>query len=207
VEWLLDRIFGRWKREIKSISQIENSVVAVVRLHYWNPVVNEWDFHDGTGAMPIQVDKDCKASDMVSIKAAAIQMAAPAAASYALKDAADNLGKLFGRDITRKDTVAWDPSFKEDPYVTQPLADGDKAPPPPPKLPDALAAKVVAHTTPMDATPAVLGGAHTEAMAAAVEFTPPVFDASAFAPPGSFTQSEKKQPVIQAADLNTSINF
>jgi hypothetical protein len=131
VEYLLDRIFGRWRREIISIQQIQNAVVAVVRLHYFNPVTLEWDFHDGTGAMPIQVDAGSMASDLSKIKSGAIQMAAPAAASYALKDAADNLGKLFGRDITRKDTLTFDPAFKEDPSRQQVE---EKAPPPPPPI-------------------------------------------------------------------------
>lgn len=188
VEYMLDKIFGRWRREIKSIMQIEQSVVAIVRLHYWNPIINEWDYHDGTGAMPIQVDKDCKASDMVSIKAAAIQMAAPAAASYALKDAADNLGKLFGRDITRKDAVDWDPSFKENPHTNAPQAEGEKAPPPPPPLPPTLAAKVVEQPT---------------AQAPVVNFTPPAFDASAFAAPVINPQADKKEP----GGLDIPLNF
>jgi hypothetical protein len=227
IEYMLDRVFGRWRREIKQVFQIENAVVAIVRLHYWNPsiarldhqgyqifgkdgepIMGDWDYHDGTGAMPIQVESGSKASDMSQIKAAAIQLAAPAAASYALKDAADNLGKLFGRDITRKDTVAWDPSFKEDPFING-QTDGDKAPPPPPPLPTNLAAKIVEHKTPMDSTLGVLGGSKQATQQVAdpvIDFTPPVFDASAFAAPIVNTQAEKEQPQPDE-NLNIPLNF
>jgi hypothetical protein len=219
VEYMLDKIFGRWRREIKSVFQIENSVVAIVRLHYWNPsitrldanghpiiingeeVMGDWDYHDGTGAMPIQVDKDCKASSMVDIKTAAIQMAAPAAASYALKDAADNLGKLFGRDITRKDTVAWDPSFKEDPFQNTPTS-VEKTPPPPPPLPGNLAAKVASQP----AQPFI-----PQVAQAIVDFTPPAFDASAFAAPVTTNQAPAtgtpNQTAVTLPDLNTKLDF
>lgn len=190
VEYMLDRIFGRWRKEVRSLQQIENAVVAVVRLHYWNPSSNEWDWHDGAGAMPIQVEKDSKASNMADIKAAAIQLAAPASVSYALKDAADNLGKLFGRDITRKDTVAWDPSFKEDPF-TNTATDGEQKPPPPPPLPETLAAKVVPQVLTEDTM--------LQVATPAAAFTPPTFNANAFAAP-----VVGQQP---AADLNIPLNF
>jgi hypothetical protein len=39
-------------------------------------------------------------------------MAAPAAESYALKDAAEKLGRIFGKDINRKDTIDITPSLQ-----------------------------------------------------------------------------------------------
>ena len=35
-------------------------------------------------------------------------MAAPAAESYAIKDAVEKLGKLFGKDLNRKDSMGYD---------------------------------------------------------------------------------------------------
>lgn len=199
VEYMLDRIFGRWRKEVRSLQQIENAVVAVVRLHYWNPSSNEWDWHDGAGAMPIQVEKDSKASNMADIKAAAIQLAAPASVSYALKDAADNLGKLFGRDITRKDTVAWDPSFKEDPFVNADNDGEQKPPPPPPPLPESLAAKVI--------TKESYGPVETiETTGPLAGFTPPAFNANAFAAPVTTTQEPVTLTPTQI-DLNIPLNF
>jgi hypothetical protein len=158
VDYLLDRIFGRWEISIKNIFQIENSVCAIVTLKVWDPVTLTWAFNDGAGAMPIQVDSQCPPSALEKIKSNAIQLAVPAAVSYAKKDAAENWGKIFGRDITRKDTIAFDPTFKEDPFIN-----GDSStppPPPPPPLPEKIAAKVV-------------------------EQQPAAFDANAFAAPAA----------------------
>lgn len=103
VEFLLTAIFQQWKVEVKEVKQIANSVVVSVRLHYHNPVTGEWEWQDGIGASPMQTDKGAHAADMSKIKSAAIQMSAPAAESYAVKDAAEKLGKLFGKDLNRKD--------------------------------------------------------------------------------------------------------
>ena len=35
-------------------------------------------------------------------------MGAPAAESYAVKDAAEKIGKLFGKDLNRKDNINYD---------------------------------------------------------------------------------------------------
>lgn len=105
VEFMLTRIFGEWRLEIKEIKPAFNSMLALVRLHYRHPISGEWTFHDGTGAMPIQTDAGKSAADLGAIKNAAVQMSAPGAVSYALKDAAEHLGALFGRDLNRKDTV------------------------------------------------------------------------------------------------------
>ena len=37
----------------------------------------------------------------------AIQMWAPSAESFAIKDAAEKLGKIFGKDLNRKDDIAY----------------------------------------------------------------------------------------------------
>lgn len=204
VDHLLDRIYGRWEVSIKSIFQIEQSVCAIITLKVWNPHRNDWDCQDGVGAMPIQVDKDSKASDMSSLKSNAIQLAAPAAVSYAKKDAADNLGTIFGRNVARKDTIMFDPTFTEDPYISS--ENVDKAPPPPAPLPASLAAKVVGHTSPMDSTPGVLAGSQPSQpaiqpeQAPVVDFTPPAFDATAFAAPVT-------QPAITIPEMNTKLDF
>lgn len=107
VEFLLTRIFQQWKLEVIGYSQLFNSVACHVRLHYKNPLTGEWLFQDGLGAVGIQTDKGAAASDLNSIKQAAVMMALPAAESYALKDAAEKLGELFGKNLNRKDTQAF----------------------------------------------------------------------------------------------------
>lgn len=107
VETMLDMIFQQWKVEVLSISQLAQSICCTVRLHYLNPVTKEWSFHDGVGAVPLKTDAGYDAADLAHIKSDAVATGAPAAKSFAIKDAAEHLGKLFGRDLNRKDAVAY----------------------------------------------------------------------------------------------------
>lgn len=108
IEWLLTRIFLKWKVEVKDVQLIANSVQVTIRLYYKNPLDNEWDWNDGVGAVPIQTKKDSGAIDFNNMKSNAIMMAAPAAKTYAIKDAAEQIGRLFGRDLNRKDIAYYD---------------------------------------------------------------------------------------------------
>jgi hypothetical protein len=189
VDYLLDRIYGRWELVVKSIFQIEQSVCAIVTLKLWNPNRGDWDYQDGAGAMPIQVDSQTPPADMTKIKSNAVQLAVPAAISYAKKDAADNLGTIFGRNVTRKDSLVFDPTFKEDPYIAE--ENVDKAPPPPAPLPTSLASKVVNQPSQPVIQPE---------QAPVVDFTPPAFDASAFAAPVT-------QPAVTIPEINTKLDF
>jgi hypothetical protein len=108
VEWLLTKLFFEWRVEIKAIQLIGNSVVVTVRLHYLNVVTGEWTYSDGVGASPLQTDKDAGAIEFDKLKSAAVMMAAPAAESYAVKDAAEKIGKIFGKDLNRADQIAYD---------------------------------------------------------------------------------------------------
>lgn len=105
VEYLLTAIYQSWRAEIKNVQVIANSVVLTVRLHVQNPITGEWDWQDGIGASPIQTEKGAAATDFTKVNTSAVQMAAPAAESYAIKDAAEKLGKIFGKDINRKDVI------------------------------------------------------------------------------------------------------
>lgn len=107
VETMLDMIFQQWRVEILSINQLAQSICCTVRLHYLNPITKEWSYHDGVGAVPLKTDKGFSAADLSHIKSDAVATGAPAAKSFAIKDAAEHLGKLFGRDLNRKDTVAY----------------------------------------------------------------------------------------------------
>jgi hypothetical protein len=111
VELLLTRIFQQWKREVKDIQLVLNSIVATVRLWYLHPVSGEWEFHDGVGACPIQTKSGAAAGDFSQLQTSGVQMAAPAAVSYALKDAAECIGKLFGKDLNRRDTSAFSGAY------------------------------------------------------------------------------------------------
>lgn len=105
IEWLLYRVFINWNVEIKSTQLIGNSVVVTIRLHYKDPITGQMQFQDGVGAMPLQTEKGSGAIEFDKLKSSAVQMAAPAAESYAIKDAAEKLGRLFGKDINRKGQI------------------------------------------------------------------------------------------------------
>lgn len=115
IEFLLTKIFGEWRVEVMREGQMFNSVYVAVRLHYKNPLDGVWSFHDGLGSVGVQTDKGASASDLAAIKQDAIMKALPAAESYAIKDAAEKLGVLFGKDLNRKDTLGFEASYKEVP--------------------------------------------------------------------------------------------
>jgi hypothetical protein len=108
VEWLLTQIFIEWKVEIKSVQVVANSVVVTIRLYVFDQMKKEWKWQDGVGASPIQTDKGAGAMDWNAVKSDAVMKAAPAAESFAVKDAAEKFGKLFGRDLNRKETFSYD---------------------------------------------------------------------------------------------------
>lgn len=112
VEFMLTKIFGEWRVEILSEGQMFNSVYVKVRLHFKRPTDGEWGFHDGIGAVGVQTDKGASASDLSAIKQDAIMKALPAAESYAIKDAAEKLGVLFGKDLNRKETLGYEVTYQ-----------------------------------------------------------------------------------------------
>lgn len=105
IEYLLTSIYLKWKVEVKDIQVIANSVVVTIRLHIQDPITGEWDWQDGIGANDIQTKAGSSPTDFTQINKGAVMMAAPAAESYAVKDAAEKLGQIFGKDINRKDVI------------------------------------------------------------------------------------------------------
>jgi hypothetical protein len=119
VEFLLTRIFQDWKVEVLREGVAFQSCYVTVRLHYRNPLTGEWSFHDGIGAAPVQTNAGKSAADLGEIKSRAVQMAFPIAKSGAIKDAADHLGSLFGRDLNRKDTILFAGAYgTQQPQIT-----------------------------------------------------------------------------------------
>lgn len=111
IEFLLTRIFQEWRVEVVAEGVMFQSVYVKVRLHYKNPLTGEWSFHDGLGAVGVQTDAGKSASDLAAIKQDAIMKALPAAESYAIKDAAEKLGELFGKNLNRKDTAVFSGAY------------------------------------------------------------------------------------------------
>lgn len=111
VEYLLTRIFQQWRVEVLNYSQLFNAVSCHVRIHYVNPITGEWSYHDGVGAADVQVKSGSNPSDLANINKNAVGMALPIAKSYAIKDASHHLGKLFGKDLNRKDVLEFDGAY------------------------------------------------------------------------------------------------
>lgn len=85
---LMQMIFGGYRREIKQMTALKNSIVVTIRLTYWDPVTQAEEYQDGIGA------SGGAAGSMV-------HMAAPGAAAMAFMDAARNIGRIFGRDLNK----------------------------------------------------------------------------------------------------------
>lgn len=107
IETMMDKIFKLWNVEILREGQLLNSVYVTVRVNYIHPITGEWMHQDGVGAVAIQVESGKDASDLKSIKSNAIMLGLPSAKSFAIKDAVEHIGKSFGRDINRKDVMAF----------------------------------------------------------------------------------------------------
>ncbi len=107
IEWLLTRVFIRWHVEVKTVQLIANSVEVTVRLYYQDVVTKEMLWQDGIGAVALQTDQGAGAIEFDKIKSSAVQIAAPAAETYAVKDAAEKIGNLFGKDINRQTYIAY----------------------------------------------------------------------------------------------------
>jgi len=116
VKYLLNRIFGiSWKAEIVREGIMFNSVYVTVRLHYCIPGTNIWYWIDGTGAQAAQTKAGEGAANLQEIRSDAITKGLPSAASYALSNAAGNLGDLFGGNLNTTDAKnfagAYNPSI------------------------------------------------------------------------------------------------
>lgn len=109
IEYLLKRIFKKYRIEIIREGVAFNGVYCIVRVWYLNPVTNEMDYHDGVGAKELQVKKGASIADLSMINSGALQMAFPIAKTTAIKDACDHFGRLFGSDLNRKEVMDYQP--------------------------------------------------------------------------------------------------
>lgn len=101
VEWLLRRLFKNPRFEIRQQGVMFNSCYTTVRIHYFDPVLNDWTFQDGTGASQIQTTKGSSPAEMQNIGQGAVEKALPDSYSQAIKNAAKKIGRIFGSDLNR----------------------------------------------------------------------------------------------------------
>lgn len=105
VELLLTKLFKEWWVEIKDQNVMFNSVYVTVTLHYYNPAFGKWQKQDGIGAKQIQTKKGSSPAEMQNINNNAVEMALPIAKVNAMKDAAHNVGAIFGGNLNRKEVL------------------------------------------------------------------------------------------------------
>lgn len=104
VEYLLKKIFMKYKIEILGTKQILNSVEVTVRLHYYHPVLKEWMYHDGVGVREIMTNKGTGIlkPDFTNLQRTTLKKILGAAKSVAERNAAKHLGKIFGGSLNKE---------------------------------------------------------------------------------------------------------
>lgn len=123
IEMTLDEyFFGLWETENFRWNQIGNEVVGAIDLKVFHPVVNGWLKRTGAASIVIMVDKAPEgisqqernqwALNTANKKSNALDMAFPKLKAECLKNAAQSLGKLFGRDLNRKKQDGFNPLIK-----------------------------------------------------------------------------------------------
>lgn len=91
VELMLTRIFSDWRTEITDVKQLFKECVTVtVDLHYLD-VFGVWRKRSGVGAVHVGGEANAKT-------------AVPVAKALAVKNAAKEIGRIFGRDLNRNIT-------------------------------------------------------------------------------------------------------
>jgi hypothetical protein len=109
VEYLLKKCFKHHQIEVKETKMMMNAVSVNVRVHYLSPATGKMEFHDGVGACELQTASGTGAlkMDMSNINRGAVTIALPIAKSFAIKDACDHFGDLFGASLNRKDSIQY----------------------------------------------------------------------------------------------------
>lgn len=109
VEYLLDKLFVNWNSENFKYSVEGRSVLATLDLKINCPSVGFKTSRCGAGSEDIKIDdKGYPAANQVPLKF-------PGAKTSALKNAAQSLGRIFGRGMNRKQD--FEVSAKEDPLA------------------------------------------------------------------------------------------
>jgi len=124
IEQLLRTVFGAYQIEFAAPpSIIGNSVVCSVHLKVYHPILKEWLSYAGIGAVPVQLaakemwgvdekgnkgkipnpDGARHALDFERINPMALHKNIPAAKSFAVNNAAKQLGNIFGATINADD--------------------------------------------------------------------------------------------------------
>lgn len=109
----LFQIFQGYEWSIKNCQVMANSVLIYGTLTVRHPITGEKWSNDGIGAMPFELEKDSLPTDFSKIKSKAVHKNAPAAESFALKNAATKLGRLFGGGLNSNEDLILREVYKD----------------------------------------------------------------------------------------------
>lgn len=114
IEMTLDEIFlGQWETTEPTYQQVFNEVVGSLVLTVWHPVTNRPIRRVGFASVVITQDKDAQIQDFNTTKKKnALDMSFPKLKAEMTKNAAQTLGKVFGRDLNRKKKDVFNPAYK-----------------------------------------------------------------------------------------------
>lgn len=115
VEMTLDELFlGQWETSDPTYQQIFNEVVGSIVLTVWHPITNRPIRRVGFASVVITQDKDAAIHEFNATKKKnALDLTFPKLKSELIKNAAQTLGKIFGRDLNRKQSDTYNPAFKK----------------------------------------------------------------------------------------------
>lgn len=115
IEMTLDEIYlGQWETSEPTYQQIFNEVVGSLVLTVWHPITGRPMRRVGFASVVITQDKDAQISEFnVTKKKNALDLSFPKLKSECVKNAAQSLGKVFGRDLNRKKVDQYKAPFKK----------------------------------------------------------------------------------------------
>ena len=124
IEMSLDEIFfGLWETDNFKWNTVANEIVGSINLIVTHPITGKVMKRVGAAAIQIMVDKAPEtlvgsdrnkwALNLENKKPNALDLGFPKLKAECLKNAAQSLGKLFGRDLNRKDTDEYNPLIQE----------------------------------------------------------------------------------------------
>lgn len=110
LEMQLDEyFFGLWTVENVKWERIANEVCVSLDLKVFHPIAKTWITRSGVGAAMIQFSKDSDMMDMNNKIKNTLVKDFPHAKAQAFRNAAQSLGKLFGRDLNREEPANYEP--------------------------------------------------------------------------------------------------
>jgi hypothetical protein len=114
VEMTLDELFlGQWETSEPTYQQVFNEVVGSLVLTVWHPITNRAIRRVGFASVVITQEKDAQLAEFnVTKKKNALDLAFPKLKAECTKNAAQTLGKIFGRDLNRKKVDSYQAPFK-----------------------------------------------------------------------------------------------